>query len=398
MKKYLSILMIAVLAVFASCSDNDDEVVAVTSVSLNKTALILPVGEKEKLVATIFPENATDRVVSWISSDNTVANIDDEGRVTAITLGTAVITATVSGKSAQCTVTVSTNFVAITSISLNKNTLTLAVDGEEALIATISPTDASDKTITWSSSDTKVATVDNVGKVKAIAEGTTEITAMAGNQTANCIVTITKEGGKDEQAEVRFKSALYGMKYAISLSTDYNDLGMKPKNVGGNRGWVFYAANGALEFLEVDLYYDLKINQIMRIPFKIDIGRRPAAMCLTKSTSISTAAVTALKNGTYDFGNDPANVLAYFGGYMGNSKFSSLTELRKITNNPGITEAVYNSINFAINCYKVIIYDKNKSGNLIGKYIGYVLYDAYIYWCVDPDNANFGKRLTTALP
>lgn len=391
-------LSVILMTIVSGCSSDDDDFIAVTNILLNKTTLALPIGGTEKLIATVIPEDASDKTISWKSSDNAVITVDEKGNVKALGSGTVTITAMAGTKSASCVVTINPDIVQVTSISLNKQTLTLSIDEEETLVAVVSPSNAIDKTVTWSSSDNHIVTVDNTGKIKAISEGDAEITAMAGNQTAVCIVTVSEKGSGSEQTD-RFKWALYGMKYAIQASTDYNDLGRRPTSLGtGGCCWIYYNINGSLEFMVVDLFYNLNIKKDMRIPFSIDIGRRPGAMCFASSSSIAANTVTELRDGKYDFENDPAEVLAYFGGYMGRSKFTSLAELRKITNNPDITETVYNDINFVINCYKVIIYDKNKSGKLIGKYAGYVFEGTYIYWNIDPEDNNFGKRFTVSFP
>ena len=80
--------------------------------------------------------------------------------------------------------------VSVTSISLDKSTLTLLVGEEQTLTATITPDNTTNKTVTWTSSDTSKATVDNNGKVAAISEGNATITAKVGNQEATCAVTI----------------------------------------------------------------------------------------------------------------------------------------------------------------------------------------------------------------
>lgn len=382
----------------SGCSKDDDEFIPITNLSLNKVTLILPVGGIENLMATITPIDATDKTISWKSSNITVATVDDKGKVIANAPGTATITAIVGSKTAICTVTVSQNVIPVSEISLNKNTLTLMIDEEQTLTATVTPVDAPDKTVTWASSNTQIATVSSAGKVKAIAVGTATITAIAGNKTAVCTVTVTENGSSSGQTD-RFRWALYGIKYSIHASTEYNDNGKKPKSFGtGGCSYVFYSTNGSMDHMTVDLYYNLKIDKKMTIPFRFDVGKRPAAMCFVESSSVASNTATELKEGTYDFVNDPAEVLAYFGGYTGNSKFTSLSDLRKIVNNPGITEAVYNSISFAVNCYKIIIYEKNSSGKLIGKYIGYVFNEVYFYWCIDPEDKDFGKSFTVVFP
>ena len=162
--------------------------VAVTSISLDKTSITLTEGEEENLTATVKPDNATDKTVTWSSSDTAVATVKD-GKVKGIKAGTATITAKAGDKTATCKVTVSKAVVAVTSVTLNKTSLTLKVNGEETLTATVKPDNATDKTVTWTSSNTAVATVKN-GTVKGIKEGTAVITAKAGDKSAKCNVTV----------------------------------------------------------------------------------------------------------------------------------------------------------------------------------------------------------------
>ncbi len=162
--------------------------VAVTSITLDKTSLSLNEGEEATLTATVKPDNATDKTVTWTSSNTAVATVKD-GVVTAVKEGSATITAKAGSKTATCKVTVSKAVVAVTSVTLNKTSLTLKVNGEETLTATVKPDNATDKTVTWSSSNTAVATVKN-GKVKGIKAGTAVITAKAGDKSAKCNVTV----------------------------------------------------------------------------------------------------------------------------------------------------------------------------------------------------------------
>ena len=166
------------------------EMIPVESVSLNLTEITIEVGETEALVATVNPDNADDKTVTWSSSDEAVATVAD-GVVTAIAEGSAVITASAGGKSASCTVTVPHVYVPVTSIELNKTATTIQVGGSETLIASVLPETASDKTIAWSSSDEAVAVVSDSGRIVAKAEGTAIITARMGEISATCTVTVT---------------------------------------------------------------------------------------------------------------------------------------------------------------------------------------------------------------
>ncbi len=162
----------------------------VTSVTLNKSEITLNKGNSETLKATINPSNASNKTITWETSNSDIATVDVNGKVTGIKEGKVTITANAANnKSAKCTVNV---IIPVTKISLNKTTLTLDVGKEEVLKATITPNNASDKNVTWSSSNTNVASVDN-GKITAKKAGTATITAKSSNgKTATCTVTITQ--------------------------------------------------------------------------------------------------------------------------------------------------------------------------------------------------------------
>lgn len=166
--------------------------VAVTGVTLNKTETTLIAGQNETLTATIAPARATNKNVTWASSDESVATVSSEGVVTAVAAGSATITVTTEdGKfTATCDVTVNA-FVHVTSVALNKTETTIFVGDTETLTATVSPNDASNQNITWSSSDETVATVVD-GTVTALKAGTTTITVTSedGAKTATCAVTV----------------------------------------------------------------------------------------------------------------------------------------------------------------------------------------------------------------
>lgn len=165
----------------------------VTGVTLDKTTLDLTIGETATLTATVAPANASKKTVSWSSSDTNVATIDN-GVVKAISAGTATITVTTKdgNKTATCTVTVKEPKIAVTGVSLNKTSLELTVGDIETLTATVTPSDATDKSVTWSSDKTSVATVDANGKVTAVAAGNAIITVTTkdGSKTATCSVTV----------------------------------------------------------------------------------------------------------------------------------------------------------------------------------------------------------------
>ena len=174
----------------AKAETNTTEV-KVTGVTLDKSTVSLTVGGSADLKATINPDNATNKTATWTSSNENVATVAN-GKVTAKAAGEATITVTVDGKTATAKVTVTKAEVKVTSVTLNKSTLDLKVGATENLTATIKPTDATNKTATWSSSNTKVATVAN-GKVTAVGAGEATITVTVDGKSATAKVTVAKE-------------------------------------------------------------------------------------------------------------------------------------------------------------------------------------------------------------
>ena len=188
--------VLVLLSVFLSgCnggSGGESTTVSVTEIALNHNTLVMTEGSTASLTATISPADATDKSITWASSNPTVASVEN-GTVTAHSEGVAVIIATTTnGKTVTCTVTVEKLVVPVTDILLDSSSLNLTVGSHTALTATVSPTDATDKSITWTSSDSSVVTVDG-GNVTAVSAGTAVITATTSSgKAATCIVTVEK--------------------------------------------------------------------------------------------------------------------------------------------------------------------------------------------------------------
>ena len=168
--------------------------VPVQSVGLNKTELALEVGKTGTLEAKVEPSDATNKNVTWSSSNPEVATVDN-GVVTAVSAGEAIITVTTEdgGKTATCKVTVNApQTVPVTGVTLDKAELTLEKGSTGTLKATVAPQNATNNTVTWSSNNPEVATVDSTGKVVAQKPGnaTITVTTVDGNKTATCEVTV----------------------------------------------------------------------------------------------------------------------------------------------------------------------------------------------------------------
>ena len=157
-------------------------VVKVTKVTLNKTTASVVKGKTLTLTATVTPTNATNKKVTWKSSNTKIATVDSNGKVTAKAAGTATITCTAadgSGKSAACKITVKNPPVKVTKLKINKTSVDLLKGKTVQLKVTVTPSNATNKAVTWTSSNKKIATVTSNGLVKAVRTGTVTITAKA---------------------------------------------------------------------------------------------------------------------------------------------------------------------------------------------------------------------------
>ena len=166
-------------------------------ITLNKTKLSLTAGKSETLAATVTPADAENKEVLWSTSNAAVATVDAAGKITAVAPGRVTITATAAaadaaytGASAVCEVTVTKP---VSSIKLDKTSASILRGKTVTLKATVSPSDAGNKAVSWSSSDKKIATVDSKGLVKGVAKGTATITAKAKDGSgvkATCKITV----------------------------------------------------------------------------------------------------------------------------------------------------------------------------------------------------------------
>lgn len=168
--------------------------ISVTGVSLNKSSTNIVAGKTETLTAAVSPANATNKSVTWTSSNTNIATVSSTGVVTAKSAGTATITVKTAdgGKTATCKVTVNPATISVTGVSLNKSSTSIVAGKTETLTATVSPTNATNKSVTWTSSNTSIATVSSTGVVTAKSAGTATIKVKTadGGKTATCKVTV----------------------------------------------------------------------------------------------------------------------------------------------------------------------------------------------------------------
>lgn len=191
-------------AAVSAVNCNTPQPVPVESVSISGDGvkdgkLSLKSGASVQLTATVNPSNATDKTISWTSSNSSVAKVSD-GKVTAVKAGTATITATAGGKTASVVVTVADNPVPVSSVSISgdgvsNGKLSLKSGASVQLTATVKPDNATDRKVTWTSSDSSVANVMGTGVVTAgskagTATVTATIKATAGGKSASVQVTV----------------------------------------------------------------------------------------------------------------------------------------------------------------------------------------------------------------
>lgn len=223
----------------ASCKVTvKDKIIEVTGITLDKTEANLYTGESVTLTATVSPSNATDKSVTWSSSNARVATVSS-GRVTGVSAGTATVTArTANGKTASCQITVQSKNVEVTKITLNRTSATLYAGDTLALTATVSPENASNRTITWSSDNPSIASVDRAGTVTAVSKGAATITAAASNGIqAACRIQV------NQITEIRTLQQLKDVKsdlsghYRLMQDIDLGNVEWEP--IGSDRDHMF---------------------------------------------------------------------------------------------------------------------------------------------------------------
>ncbi|MBR4298131.1 MAG: Ig domain-containing protein [Bacteroidales bacterium] len=192
--KHISLLVVCIL--MSCCTKQGSEQVAVSSITLKPTSCRLIEGGARTITPIISPGNATNQKVTWDSSDNSVAEVNEYGLVTAVKAGNATITATTvdGGKTATCDVTVEVHTIPVATVTLDITSCEIVVGNIVTLTATVTPDNATNKNVAWSSSDNSVATVED-GVVTAVKPGTATITVRTeyAGKAATCDVTVKEK-------------------------------------------------------------------------------------------------------------------------------------------------------------------------------------------------------------
>lgn len=209
-----------------AASDDNPAATAICNITveISASALILDdktktlyVGDTYRIGYVLTPTNAANKDIKWSSSSTSVVSVDTTGLIKAVGAGQAIITArTEDGAlTATCTITVKQK---ATGISIDVSDLELYVNQSYDLNATVTPADSNDYTLTWESSNTTVATVDDNGTVSAVAAGRSNITVKTSSgQVATCTVTV-KEAATGLQLNYKEKTIVIGEKFTIKAS------------------------------------------------------------------------------------------------------------------------------------------------------------------------------------
>ena len=187
----LGLLSVFAMTLVSSCQDEENFVKA-EGVSISPAKVTLTAGDQTELTATVTPDDATSKYFKWESSNAKVASVDNFGRVIALTPGSTTITVTTDDGDFTAKSEVTVNPRPVESVSLDKTELTVYESETGTLVATVNPDNASDKTVTWTSEDKYVATVDKAGVVTGVSTGETVITVTTtdGGKTASCKVKV----------------------------------------------------------------------------------------------------------------------------------------------------------------------------------------------------------------
>lgn len=227
------------------------EVVDVESVTLNKTSTEIGVGQTEILSVSVLPTNASNKGVTWTSSSSTIASVSSSGLVTAKKVGECDITVKSKADtsiSATCHVTVKP--VSVTGVSLDEEEFDLGQGKSKTLTASVLPSNATDKSVSWSTSNSSVASVSSSGVVTAKAIGSATITATTtdGGFTASATINVVESSGLDDSTLLVYMCgadlesdnsfATADIKEMLSVSGQPDDVNIVIQT-GGAKSWHY---------------------------------------------------------------------------------------------------------------------------------------------------------------
>ena len=205
--------------------------VPITGIRFSNSKETILVGSTQKLSVIVTPSNASNQSLSYTSSNSNVATVDSEGNVKGITVGEAYITVSAAGYQAVANIKV-INTISLNSISISKN-IQLKEQSSSTLNVTFNPSNATNKKVTWKSSNPNVATVDSSGNVKAIAPGTATITVISsdGGKVATCNVEVIALSKKLTGISLNKTELTMELDAAETLTVNFNPEYAENKNI-----------------------------------------------------------------------------------------------------------------------------------------------------------------------
>ena len=344
-------------------NSNTGSDVAVTGISFEITTAKMNVGKKLNLKTrmTITPSNATNKEVTWSSSNPSVAEVNSDGVVTTKSVGTAIITAkTSNGKTATCTITVSNSNtgsdVAVTGISFEITNVTMNVGKSLNLKTrmTITPSNATNKEVTWSSSNSNVATVNSDGIVTTKSVGTAIITAKSNNgKTATCNITVTNNNSTNPVAVTGISFEITNVTMSIGKSINLKSkLKITPSNAT-NKELTWSSSNPSVAEVNSDGVVTTKSYGTAIITAKSNNGK----------TATCTITVSP-QNKDVQFKISPKTI--YLPIYDG-TEYSRIKINAKLTNNGETVTANYNwnEIKDKYNVIGNVIHESDNSESIV---------------------------------
>ncbi|MBR1435584.1 MAG: leucine-rich repeat protein [Bacteroidales bacterium] len=192
MKTKAIVLFAVCMTIFCCSKTKDDPVIPVTAVEVSPSTLEMDINEKKTLSVVITPSDATDKEISWSSSSSSIVSVSESGEVTAISPGIATVVVQCGAMKGVCSITVRDPFIPVSSITINPSSVRIPAGRKLDLSVAIEPSDATDKSVSWTSDNPSVATIEN-GTLTAVSEGTATISASSGEIKAICQVTVLAE-------------------------------------------------------------------------------------------------------------------------------------------------------------------------------------------------------------
>ena len=240
----------------------------VTGIFMPTSTITLYTGGEGRLLQTeIFPKNATNQNITWKSKNTKIARVDENGRVKPVGVGMTEITATTEdgGFEAKCFVNVVNSYVDVQTLSVkNTDAMTIKVGDSVNAIVTVSPSNARNKTLKWSSDDTKIATVSQAGRIRGVSVGTANITVETTNgKKQTFTVNVTESDAKDpfnlndEVSDLDTEGPVTYTSYDISFPQIIRiQMGLNPPpKIWRNGGMSYATESETAEYMNPNSFY-----------------------------------------------------------------------------------------------------------------------------------------------